>query len=156
VVKLDRNSDVIWTYLRPGHHDVDIAPHGRIYVLTHEIVDEPLDYGNFAQPEGRSRVIEFDLETTAIVWQYAGSAERPLESAIRSSQQRLANGNTLITESSGGRILEVTRTGDIVWQFVNPIRGGAEGALLPIVCWAQRLDADALHPTLVTRPVRAK
>jgi hypothetical protein len=51
VVKLDRNSDVIWRYLRPGHHDVDIGPDGRIYVLTHEIVDEPLDgFGNLATP----------------------------------------------------------------------------------------------------------
>jgi hypothetical protein len=55
----------------------------------------------------------------------------------------------LITESSGGRILEVTAAGDIVWQFVNPVRGGAEGSLVPIVCWAQRLDADALDPMLV-------
>ena len=72
-------------------------------------------------------MIEFDPATMAIVWQYAGSAEWPFESAIRSDQQRLANGNTLITELSGGRILEVTRAGDIVWQFVNPVRGGEGG-----------------------------
>ena len=32
----------------------------------------------------------------------------------------LLNGNTLITESNEGRIIEVTNTGDIVWEFLNP------------------------------------
>jgi Arylsulfotransferase (ASST) len=136
---------LVWAARGPwiGQHDPDLLPNGNILLFD--------NYGNFAKREGRSRVIEFDPETMAIVWQYTGNAEWPLESAIRSSQQRLANGNTLITESSGGRILEVTGAGDIAWQFVNPIRGGAEGSLLPIVCWAERLDADAIDPTLVAR-----
>jgi hypothetical protein len=46
-----------------------------------------------------------------IVWQYAGTAHAPLDSAMRASQQRLVNGNTLIAGSSGGRILEVTCQG---------------------------------------------
>ena len=33
------------------------------------------------------------------------------ESEVRSSQQRLANGNTLITESDGGRLFEITAAG---------------------------------------------
>ena len=84
----------------------------------------------------------------AIVWQYAGTAEWPFESLIRASQQRLANGNTLITESSGGRILEVTPAGEIVWQFVNPVRGGEDNDRLPIICWAQRLDPNDLDTAL--------
>jgi hypothetical protein len=276
LVKLDRDSEVIWSYLGSTHHDIDIGPDGRIYALTHAFVDEPLEgygllasprlddflvvlspdgdelekislihavaaseyqhllhtvasfaladplhtntvdviseeaaanfafgqagqillsfrelgaiavldlesqelvwlargywlgqhdpdilpngnvllfdnHGNFDQPEGRSRVIEFDPRTMAIVWQYAGSPELPFESSIRSSQQRLGNGNTLITESSAGRILEVTPAGDIVWQFVNPIRGGEGNDRLPIVCWAQRLDPIDLDPTLMAR-----
>jgi hypothetical protein len=55
------------------------------------------------------------------------------------------------SQSSGGRVLEFTRAGEIVWQFVNPVRGGAQNAQLPIVCWAQRLDANTLDPTLVAR-----
>jgi hypothetical protein len=37
--------------------------------------------------------------------------------------QRLANGNTLLTESSFGRFFEVTREGEIVWGYVNPFFG---------------------------------
>ena len=51
VVKLDRNSEVIWRYLGHAHHDVDIGRDGRIYVLTHEFVEEPLEgFDNLASP----------------------------------------------------------------------------------------------------------
>jgi Arylsulfotransferase (ASST) len=144
VLDLD-SGELVWAARGPwiGQHDPDILPNGNILLFD--------NYGNFEKPEGRSRVIELDPATMEIVWQYAGSAELPFESAIRSSQQRLANGNTLITESSGGRILEVTRDGGIVWQFVNPVRGGEGNSRSPIICWAQRLDPDDLDPTLVTR-----
>jgi hypothetical protein len=125
-----------------GQHDPDILPNGNILLFD--------NYGYFEKPEGRSRVIEFDPQTMAIVWQYVGTAERPFESLIRASQQRLANGNTVITESSGGRILEVTPAGEIVWQFVNPVRGGEQNDRLPIICWAQRLDPADLDAALWT------
>ena len=281
LVKLDRNSEVIWRYLAHTHHDVDVGPDGRIYVLTHELVDRPLEgfdnlapprlddflvvlspdgkelqkvslvhavaasayphllhtvssyavadplhangvdliteedaaqfafgqagqillsfrelgaigvldldteelvwatrgpwigqhdpdilpsgnillfdnYGHFDKPGGRSRVLEFDPATMEIVWQYAGTPEQPLDSAIRGSQQRLANGNTLITESNGGRMLEVTRQGEIVWQFVNPVRGGEQNAKVPIICWAERIDPDDLDPGFLSAPVAAR
>jgi hypothetical protein len=76
----------------------------------------------------------------------AGDADQPFASAIRSSQQRLANGNTLITESNGGRILEVTRQGETVWEFVNPERGGASANKVPIVCWAERYSQSYFVP----------
>jgi len=34
--------------------------------------------------------------------------------------QRLSNGNTLICEGCDGRIFEVTRAGEVVWEYVNP------------------------------------
>ena len=37
-----------------------------------------------------------------------------------SGAQRLANGNTMITEGADGRIFEVTTSGDIVWEYVSP------------------------------------
>jgi len=35
----------------------------------------------------------------------------------------LPNGNVLITESSAGRAFEVSRQGEIVWDFFNPEQG---------------------------------
>jgi hypothetical protein len=34
--------------------------------------------------------------------------------------QRLANGNTLITESDKGHVFEITKEGKVVWEFYNP------------------------------------
>ncbi len=265
MVKLDRDSNVEWSYLEHTHHDFDVAPDGTIYVLTHDIVDEPrpeLDHlatprmedylailspdgeelrkipllptvektpyrqlfytvsswsladplhtnavhviteeearvfapgaagqvllsfrelnalgvldldseklswaakgywtgqhdpqilangnlllfdnnGHFDWDEGASRVVEFDPLTMNIAWQYTGTKAAPLHSPIRSEVQRLPNGNTLITESGAGRIIEVTPANEIVWEFVNPVRGGAQGKRIPIVCNAQRVS----------------
>ena len=52
-----------------------------------------------------------------VVWQY----DEGFYSRIISGVQRLPNGNTLITEGTSGRLIEVTAAGDIVWEFVNPI-----------------------------------
>src|SRR5690606_15987659 len=82
--------------------------------------------------------------TMEIVWQYAGTTDHPLHSAIRGDQQRLANGNTLIAESDSGRILEITGDGSRVWEFFNPARGGSQGDRIAIVNHAQRIpEADA-------------
>jgi hypothetical protein len=74
---------------------------------------------------------------------------------VRASQQRLPNGNTLITEETGGRIFEVTPDREIVWEFVNPVRaeGRAEGGgdMIPIVSWAQRIDPASLDPGFLGR-----
>ena len=113
-------------------HDPRILDNGNLLLFDNG--------GNYAVPAGRSRVVEFDPASMRIVWQYAGTPESPLASDIRSYVQRLGNGNTLITESNGGRILEVDGNGDIVWEFVNPVRGGPEGERIPVICKAQRLD----------------
>lgn len=123
-----------------GQHDPQILDNGNILVFDNR--------GNFNKPEGNARALEFDPETLEIVWQYTGTPESPLESAIRSYTQRLPNGNTLITESNGGRILEVTPGQEIVWEYVNPVRGGPEGQMIPIICKALRLDPAIAAPFL--------
>ena len=35
----------------------------------------------------------------------------------------MPNGNTLITEGSGGRLIEVTAEHEIVWEYINPYKG---------------------------------
>ena len=279
IVKLDKNSEVLWRYFGRAHHDIDIGPDGRIYALTHEIVDFPAQFGNLATPrledyivvlsptgeeqrklpltelikrskyqhllhtvsaysvadplhtnavgvitealaanfpygapgqvlvsfrelnaigvvdlereelvwatrgpwigqhhpellpnghivlfdnyanyrapEGTSRVIEIDPKTLGIVWQYTGTPARPLESAIRSAQQRLPNGNTLIVESNGGRLVEVTTEGEIAWEFFNPDRvprRDGDGELIAIIASARRVQPEALEADFIAPP----
>jgi len=78
-----------------------------------------------------SRVIEFDPVTLEIIWQYtyfeAGYLNRMCRysfySPLISSAQRLPNGNTFITEGSGGRMIEVTPQHELVWEYVSPYYG---------------------------------
>jgi hypothetical protein len=53
------------------------------------------------------------------VWRYHGPKDRPLWSAACSLAQRLPNGNTLITETQGARVIEVTPDGETVWEYHN-------------------------------------
>jgi hypothetical protein len=73
-----------------------------------------------------SRVLEIDPVTLEIKWQYPALGPGPggnrLYSSFVSSAQRLPNGNTLITEGNGGRIIEVTAGHEIVWEYISPYR----------------------------------
>ncbi len=69
---------------------------------------------------GWSRVIEVDVSNGEIQWEWRGPEGRPLWSRVRGFAERLPNGNTLVTESERGRVMEVSRRGAIVWEFLNP------------------------------------
>lgn len=84
--------------------------------------------GNNNARRDYSRVLQFNPITLEITWQYT-----PLEagfllftdaskfySSYISAAQRLPNGNTLITEGSDGRLIEVTPEHEIVWEYINP------------------------------------
>ena len=79
-----------------------------------------------------SRVIEFDPTTFDIKWEYidknlltvplSGEFHR-FFSVYISSAQRLPNGNTLIDEGATGRIIEVTKEKEVVWEYISPYVG---------------------------------
>ncbi|MFM1997220.1 MAG: hypothetical protein RLZZ111_1607, partial [Planctomycetota bacterium] len=56
-----------------------------------------------------------------LVWNYFAAQPSSFFAPIVSGAQRLANGNTLITEGTTGRLFEVTRSRALVWQYVNPV-----------------------------------
>jgi hypothetical protein len=87
-------------------------------------------------------VVEIDPVEFEVRWSYGGSDEQPLYSKFLGAVQRLPNGNTLITESDGGRALEVTQEGQIVWQFYNPGRGGDRNQYIATLPEVLRLPAD--------------
>jgi len=51
----------------------------------------------------------------------APHGQQPLLQPFHQLAQRLPNGNTLITEGSGGRIFEVTAEHELVWEYISPI-----------------------------------
>ena len=63
-------------------------------------------------------------------WRYADKDN--FYSSFISGAQRLANGNTLICSGAPGRVFEVTRAGEIVWEYRNPHGGDvAASAVAP-------------------------
>ena len=128
---------VIWAIRGPwlGQHDPDFLENGNILIF---------DNKGYCGEGGRSRVVEFDPKTRGIIWEYTGDKKNPFFSAIRSAQQRLPNGNTLITESDNGRIFEVTKDKEIVWEYLTPFRAPHDKWLVAVVMRAQRFEKDKL------------
>jgi hypothetical protein len=126
-----------------GQHDPDLLPNGNLLLFD--------NHGHYGEG-GISRVIEFDPHSQEIVWQYTGDNDRPFYSGVRSEQERLANGNTLTTESEGGRLFEVTPEGEIVWEYLNPVRGGEDGKFIAVMSGGQRIDPASLDPEFLEAP----
>ena len=121
----------IWRF----QHDPDFLENGSLLICD--------NLGNRG-PGGPMRIIEINPLTKQVDWHYSGSQNELLISRGRSSQQRLPNGNTLITESENGRIFEVTKGNKIVWEFYNRSRGGINDELVGIVNWGTRIDPSTL------------
>ncbi len=133
---VDREQEqVTWAIHGPfvRQHDARMLPNGNLSVFDNR--------GNVGAG-GPSRILEWDPETLAIVWSFAGSQEDWFYSRTRGMQFPLPNENVLITETDRGRILEVTRSGEVVWEFRNPIE--REGHT-PVICGACRYDKNQLN-----------
>ena len=87
-------------------HHPTLTPDGNVMV-----------FNNGSNTTG-SQIVEVDPSTNEIVWTYGPNDD--FFSNTRGSNQRLPNGNTLITESDPGYVFEVTKEGDVVWRFLNP------------------------------------
>ncbi len=116
IALLDTESErIVWadTGMWRRQHEPQMLDNGRILLFDNQ---------GYRGEEGATRVMEYDPLTGDILWSYAGTAEEPLLSTVYGSQQRLANGNTLIVESNNGRAIEVTPDGRTVWEFRLPER----------------------------------
>ena len=91
-------------------------------IISKSKLDLIFDNGNFRNgiSTPSSRIIEFDLNSNQIDWEYSDELKPAFFSAYMGSAQRLTNGNTHITESVSGRLFEVTPKGETVWEYVIP------------------------------------
>ena len=86
----------------------------------------------------------------APAWTYSDPPK--LYAPFISGAERLSNGNTLVCSGPNGRVLEVTREGKIVWEYVNPHGGDvapdpkAGGSPPTALFRATRIPKD--HPAL--------
>jgi hypothetical protein len=112
IAVLDRdNWDILWVWgegvLEEPHHPT-LTDDGTILIFDNGVYRE------------HSKIIEIDPVTLDIVWEYAGDPPQDFFSPTKGSAQRLPNGNTLVCDGDSGRSFEVTRDGEIVWEWLNP------------------------------------
>lgn len=119
----------MWKY----QHEPRLLSNGHILV-----------FDNRGGKDGKSRAVEFDPLTREIVWSYQGDPAEAFYSREAGTIQRLPNGNTLITESENGRGFEVTKEGEIVWEFYNPNRTGENSELIAALYDVVRVDQAKL------------
>jgi hypothetical protein len=93
----------------------------------------------------RSRVLELDPRRGRVVWSYGEAPGQRFFSRTRGGAQALASGSVLITESERGRAFEVTRAGEIVWEFWNP-DVSEDGARRATIHRMSRLEPGTLPP----------
>ena len=125
IMIIDRKSgDIKWRWGREklGHqHSPLVLKTGNVLLFDngfHRLLAK--EYMDTFSMESHSRVLEVDPKSAEIVWKYEAEDLFSFYSPICSGAERLSNGNTLICESTKGRIFEVTSENEIVWEFVNP------------------------------------
>jgi len=106
----------------PGAGNILIFNNGydRGYSSVEEIAP-PVDAdGNYVLEQGKA------YGPAQPVWRYQAENPEDFFSSEVSGAHRLPNGNTLICAGVRGTFLEVTREGETVWKYVNPVvRTGA-------------------------------
>jgi hypothetical protein len=76
-------------------------------------------------PDGRyARTAGTSFGPDRPVWSYSALKRSEFYAEFISGANRLLNGNTLICAGPTGTIFEVTPDKQIVWKYVNPVRGG--------------------------------
>jgi hypothetical protein len=122
-----------------GQHHARWLPNGNVHMFDNGTRREGLPF---------SRVIEVDPASKAVVWEHQANPPFSLFSPHISSADRQPNGNTVICEGVSGRILEVTRRGETVWEWHNPFAQTVRGSQTSFALWrAHRYAAE--HPALL-------
>ncbi|WP_166462005.1 arylsulfotransferase family protein [Paracoccus alkanivorans] len=95
-----------WWHFGPWfkQHDPDFQPDGRITVFDN------------ATGTGKSRILAIRPGENKVETLFSGSDELPFYTWRRGKHQILPDGNILLTEAEGGRVLEVSADGKLLWD----------------------------------------
>jgi hypothetical protein len=106
--------DVLWKWGRDRishQHDASFTPDGNVLVF---------DNGTHHPIVPKSRVVEVDMRSDTIVWQYLPKVVFSFFSGHIGGCERLPNGNTFICEGQSGRLFEATPDNDVCWEWITP------------------------------------
>jgi Spy/CpxP family protein refolding chaperone len=113
----------------------------------HSSVDEivpPIDEnGGYVLDKGRP------YGPTGPVWTYSSPKKSDFYAFFISGAHRLPNGNTFVCSGPQGTLFEVTPEGEMVWKYVNPVKG-SPGPGFPIGAFAGHgPEAGELVPSML-------
>lgn len=124
-VKMTRTGELLWQL---GGHDPLGDYYHAVWAVNHG--HHVLDNGHFlvfsnGNPGERALIIEYDLDEphwqATRVWEYPDGGT----SATLGDVQRLAGGNTLVTYSNAGTMIEISPTGNVVRKITTDSLGYA-------------------------------
>jgi hypothetical protein len=126
-----QSGSMVWAATGPWRrqHDPQFLDNGNLLI-----------FDNRGLPK-RSRVLEYDPKTQAFPWSYSGPSKGSFFTSERGMSQRLPNGNTLIVNSEGKEILEVSPTKEVV----------RSSTFDSFICSARRFSPDQV-PFLKGKP----
>ena len=107
---------IVWHKSGPWirQHDPDITSEGII-----EVYNNGSDKLSLNRPPGSSLIaIDASTETWRSIYPIRNGPG--FYSEIMGTHQTLPNGNRLITETMAGRLFEIDKQGDIVWEYIKP------------------------------------
>jgi len=119
VILVDRSGNIVWQYGQfgvagSGPDQLNVPVQNTWLPNRHVLITD----------QANERIIEVDVATKAIVWQYGTtgvSGNGPNELNNPNCAELLENGHILICDENNNRALEVVRSfplgGDIVWQY---------------------------------------
>ncbi|MGE3245381.1 MAG: aryl-sulfate sulfotransferase [Beijerinckiaceae bacterium] len=95
-----------------GQHDPRLLPNGNILIFDN----------GWERPDSHaySRVVEFERGSGKIVWSYEDKPRTSFFSSYISGVDPCPYGNVLVCEGQTGRLFQVTRDGEVVWEYINP------------------------------------
>jgi hypothetical protein len=115
VLLVDRAGHIIWQYGQfavggSGPDQLNVPVQNTWLPNRHVLITD----------QANERIIEVDVATKGIVWQYGTtgvSGNGPEQLNNPNCAELLENGHILICDENNNRALEVTRAGQIVWQY---------------------------------------
>ena len=158
VYLIDRETkQVVWSYEGDyfgglsGQHEPHMIPRGLPGAGNVLIFDNGASPWKDLGHAGRSYVLEVNPVTKELAWVYENGEQ--FHATYTSSCQRLANGNTLVCESAGKRVFEVTHEGEVVWEYVE---GSPRSYRYPYDHCPQTAALGQPHQVAVTPPAELR
>jgi hypothetical protein len=128
-----KTREIVWHQTGPWlrQHDPDFRDDGLISVFDNRGVEGD------ASVFGGSRTLVVDPLSRETRDAYPHRKDNWFFTPTRGKHQVLPNGNTLLVETAGGRVLEVADDGSVVWSYLNRYDENAVGKVQEAIVYPE-------------------